>query len=189
MALIFDTEIINAIPPKDGDYLKGISYCKGWYDFKGMRLACLCAYDMKNNRVLVYGEDDISEFQAVIDDADYCVGYNNISFDNKLLLANGITIPSHKTIDLCDLLIKQCKTRYKLNDLCRVNFDVEKTEDGALAPVLWQRGEYFRVLRYCFNDVKMTAKLYRQIRDRQSILCPKTGQTFAVTMAQNGELF
>ena len=183
MPLIFDIETQKPVPPKDGVWLSGIQYCKSWGDYLGMGIAVLAAYEYNpvSNNVLVFGASDIQDFQAVIDRADSIVTYNGHSFDCKLLAAHGVTVPREKSLDLCELLRQQTSNRYKLGDIAETNFNEGKIEDGALAPVLWQRGEKFRVIRYCLSDVKLTTRLYRLFL-KGSFICPKLKQELPISL-------
>lgn len=186
MIITYDLEIRRAIPPKDGRLQLGVEYCDGWHDHAGMGIAVLCCQDDRGGG-RVFGEGNLHKAQEYFNCADKLVSYNGIGFDNKVLAANGIIIPMVKCVDLAQILYQKMGRRYKLDDLTRRNFSTGKTEDGALAPILWQEGRHIEVIDYCLNDVALTAKLYRKMRDFGQVTCPYTGATIHVDLSGENE--
>ncbi|MCP9496251.1 MAG: hypothetical protein MSG64_17545 [Pyrinomonadaceae bacterium MAG19_C2-C3] len=60
--LLYDLEIINAIPPKDGLRHPDVTYASGWHDYLGMGIAVICCYDYKTDRTRVFSRDNLAEF-------------------------------------------------------------------------------------------------------------------------------
>ena len=60
--IVYDIEIAKAIQGRGEQRVDGIEYCKGWRDFKGMGIACICAYDYHTMAYRVFMEDNIQEF-------------------------------------------------------------------------------------------------------------------------------
>jgi hypothetical protein len=182
--LIYDCEIINCIPPINNPNL---SYCKGWNDFKGMGISVIGTwrnYDTLNpfgkyeafvneTNLIEVGLTHLEQFerfQQLADQADLIIGFNSISFDDKLCKANGINIQT----DL-DVLIQVRRltgqgsgfyqygvTRkgYSLKDIARENLTINKSLSGELAPVQWQKGFKKQVIDYCLLDVKILKQIY-----------------------------
>lgn len=181
--LVYDCEIIKAIPNGKERPVDGIEYCKGWRDFEGMGISCICAYDYYTGRYRVFLEDNFQEFRDLIDLHKTVVGFNSIAFDNRLCKANGIEIPSEKNYDILVEIWKseglseefQYPTHigYGLDAVCEATIGIKKTGNGALAPILWQKGEYGRVIDYCMNDVHMTKVLLDHIAYNGWINSPK----------------
>ena len=48
---------------------------------------------------------------------------------------------------------------FGLDATAKANFNLGKTGHGAIAPILWQRGEIGAVIDYCMEDVRLTVKL------------------------------
>ncbi len=181
--LVFDSEIIKAIPNKKEEPIEGIEYCEGWKDFEGMGISVIGVYDYIDNRYRVFMQDNFNELQELIEQRDVMVGFNQLGFDNNLLEANGIRI-SHKMH--YDLLAEIWKADglepefrypthmgYGLDAVCETNFGIKKTGDGAKAPILWQQGQIAQVTDYCLNDVRMTKKLLDHILFYKKIKSPK----------------
>lgn len=183
--LIYDCEIVKAIPPKDPkDKLEGIEYCEGWTDFEHMGISVVGCYDYLNQRSRVFCEDNLPEFQKLVDSRLHLVGFNSIPFDNQLLKANGIKLPDGKCYDILRemWLAAGLGPEYKypshygysLGKTCMINFEADKTGQGALAPVNWQHGKIGEVIDYCLNDIALTRKLLNAIIQGYRIIDPKT---------------
>lgn len=192
--IIYDAEIKRCIPPKGGQLDLTLSYCEGWHDFAGMGIACLCVWDCQENVPLVFCDDNLMEFQKLVDSRQVCVGFNSLRFDDQLLLANGITVPHYKSYDLLrELWVSDgldpnnfdFKTHggYSLENCCQVNFGIGKSGDGAQAPVDWQRGRVARVITYCMRDTMLTRRLFfRAVNNGGAIYHPKTEEIVRISV-------
>lgn len=182
-AIIYDIEIIKAIPPREGKRLSDVEYCGGWDDHEGMGISVICAYDYNEERLRVFLEDNFDEFQKVIDSTGHIIGFNNIKFDDCVCRANGLDIPSEKSYDLLVAIWKAdglsetysypSHAGYGLDACCEANFGIGKTGHGANAPVLWQQGRRGEVIDYCLNDVMLTKRLFERMMDCGFIEHPK----------------
>lgn len=159
--LVFDSEIKKAIRGRGEEQIPGIEYCEGWKDFVGMGISVICLYDFRENKYRVFLEDNLNELQLLIDNRAFAIGFNNESFDNKLLAAHGINIPEEKSFDLLKAIKEVTGTQkgLGLGAIHEANFNTSKTGDGALAPILWQQKQYGKVIDYCLNDVTMTLNI------------------------------
>lgn len=173
-ALIYDLEIIKGIPGKTR--IPKIEYCEGWNDFENMGIS-VGAYGWLDEEPIhaFYWEDegDRQRFVEALQAADIISGFNSLSFDDNLLSANGVKAQTNYDILLEVRLAAYGSTSwkdqpetasYRSADIVEAN-GMEKTGDGALAPVKWQKGERKWVLDYCHNDVfieRETLKLLLQ---------------------------
>jgi hypothetical protein len=184
--LIYDLEILKAIPPDDAKNKHGaVKYCSGWRDFERMGISVIGAYDYKESRYRVFCLDNFGEFQRLVNIRNTLIGFNNIEFDNNLLRANGIEIDDNKCIDLLQIVWnavglkppynKDTHAGYGLNAICAANFGKEKSGRGDVAPVAWQMGNYGEVIDYCLNDIRLTKILYNHLDYYRSLKNPKTG--------------
>ena len=142
--LVFDAEIKRMIQSNGAKRIKGLKYCKGWGDFKGMGISVVGAYSYTIGRNHVFMDDNFNALQDAIDHANIVVGYNNKVFDDPLLKANNIHIPNEKSFDiLCAMwgaagldpvFSRENHRGFSLNETAKANIDgLEKTGDGALA--------------------------------------------------------
>jgi hypothetical protein len=181
MPLIYDCEIVNMIPAKRERPVPGIQYCQGWTDYTGMGISVIGTFDYATGEYAAFLPDmgGLQGFQALVRRADCIIGFNNHGFDDPLVRAHGITFGCDLTpegVAACSIDLRvEClratgipmdQAKYikgfSLPVLAGVNLGAGKTEEGALAPILWQRGERQRVIDYCLNDVKLTKGLIDQ---------------------------
>ena len=174
--IIYDCEIVKAIPPKDGAKLEGIEYCKGWRDFQNMGISITGCYDYAEDRYHVFCRDNFSKLKKLIDNRDIIIGFNSLAFDNRLCKANGLNVPDSKSYDL---LVEVWKAKglgdkfnpdkaheylgLGLDPLTEINLGQHKSGHGEIAPVQWQRGEIGAVIDYCLNDVRLTKQLIDKV--------------------------
>lgn len=190
--IVWDTEILKAIPSDKEPRIEGIEYCSGWGDHTGMGISCICAYDYSEERMRIFCADNLSEFQKLITLPCTLVTFNGVKFDNKVAEANGITF--NEDVRHYDILRElwiadklnpdnfnfRTHGGYKLDDCVGVNFGLAKTGHGALAPVDWQQGKIGAVIDYCAMDVLLTKKLFDLILNRQEFKHPKTAYPVAL---------
>lgn len=195
--LVYDTEIKHCIPDRGEVPSGAIKYCDGWSDFTGMGISVLVAYDTDDATTYIITDDGTTPFEPagvsvvgrldlfdyLIGRTDYVVGFNNHSFDDKLLAAHGITVPREKSYDIYSEVIDAAglsnapfkhRKGYRLDDIARVNDVGAKTNAGAMAPVMYQQGKLAELHEYCHNDVLMTAKLLERI-SLGTLRCPRSG--------------
>lgn len=193
--IIYDCEIINAIPNKDGSKIKGITYCDGWRDFANMGVSVTCVYDYAEDRYRVFCRDNMVDLAHLIADSDLCVGFNSIPFDNALLLASQWPMPPEdKSYDLLREIWAannlgpefNFKTHggYGLDAVCEKNFGTKKSGNGAFAPVLWQQGRRGEVIDYCLNDVRLTKQLFDAVMRGAYIKNPKGGPDLTIRIPE-----
>lgn len=194
-AIIYDCEIIKAIPSKGVPPVDGIKYCEGWHDHANMGVSVIGAYDYANDRYRVFLRDNFAEFQALVDSRKIIIGFNSLSFDNRLCAeSEGITVPNDKSWDLLVEIWRAAglgpkfkspsHLGYSLDAVSEANLGQKKSGNGAMAPVLWQKGQYGEVIDYCLQDVVLTKKnVDRAIRNE--LINPKTGKILSI----NVELF
>lgn len=180
--LIYDAEIARCIPDPLAERQPDLEYCDGWQDFKGMGISVVCAYVVETRKVRVFLEDNLGEF-AELARTELLIGFNNSGFDDHLLRAAGIEF-----LQSYDLLTEirrvadgspyyvrgVTRAGRKLAQVCRANLRQEnqKSGDGELAPVLWQRGRRGQVIDYCVSDVLLLAKLIAKL---PRLVDPATG--------------
>ena len=184
--LIYDIEIANAIPPRDGSREDGITYAEGWADYKGMGIACVCVFDYVKDRARVFCRDNLSDFATLVAAHDVVVGFNNLRFDDAVLAANDIIIHVEKSYDLLAEIWRgaglgpsfdpRTHGGFGLDAVCYANFRLSKKGHGALAPINYQRGNVGALIDYCLADVHMTKRLLDRVIRCGQLVNPKTGE-------------
>lgn len=191
--IIYDCEIIKAIPSYHEERIQGIEYCEGWKDFGNMGISVIGMYDYLDERYKVFCADNFDVFARRLASADIVVDFNGTNFDLNLLTASGIPKlqdPSYEELELGhhydilrqiwiaeghdpDNFDKSTHSNYGLDACAKANFQIAKTGHGAKAPVDWQQGKIGRVIDYCLNDVAITKRLFDRIMQDGFIINPK----------------
>jgi len=186
--IVYDIEIINAIPPKNGgERVAGVRYCDGWHDLFNMGISVICAYDSKEDEYRVFLQDNFDQFQRLVERDMLVAGFNSISFDDRVCRDNGIYVDTrfdllratYSALGL-DPWPSEYTEEYKgrsLDAMARANGLNPKTGSGALAPVLWQQGKLGTVIDYCLHDVEITRCLLDRIDINGCLIDPVTADT------------
>lgn len=170
--LIYDIEIKNAIPPKDGALDPEVAYCAGWGDHANMGIACIGCYDYVEDRYRVFMDDNLLDFYALACVRSPLVGFNNIAFDDAVIRATaGELYPGDDVAHRYDILVQLWEAAglgpkfqypshmgFSLDAVSKANFGAAKSGNGALAPVDFQRRRYGALIDYCLNDVRLTKR-------------------------------
>ena len=176
--LIYDLQIVNAVPDRRHPPVDGITYCAGWDDHAGMGISVICCYDYATELYATYPPGSHWQFAQLMHKRSPLVGFNNLAFDNRVLTAAGLDIPTEGYYDLRAAILASLGDPYakgiSLDALARANLGRGKSGDGALAPVLWQRGRRAAVAEYCHNDVTLTRGLWELVRTTGRVLHPVT---------------
>ena len=191
-ALIYDIEIIRAIPNRNGERQEGILYCDGWQDHKNMGISVIGCYDYTEQRYRVFCQDNFDKFIDATQ-GKVLVGFNSIPFDNAVINATmGLEMPENRCYDLLREIWKASglpaqfspKTHggFGLDAMCETNFGTRKTGNGALAPVLWQQGKIGEVIDYCLNDIALTKQLFEKSL-HGPLVSPKTGELLVLPLS------
>ena len=186
-AIVLDVEIQKCIPDKwnanassEINPITGHPYlfCEGWEDHAGMGIGCVCVWDCLENMPLVFDWSNIGELKALIQQRQLVVGFNTINFDNKVLAANNVEIPTWKSFDLFAEVLKvegleRSDGGRTVDDFARVNFGMQKSAHGSEAPKMYQRGEIARLHSYCLRDVMLERRLWVRAVEG-TLIHPKT---------------
>lgn len=177
--IIYDLEIQNLIPPRNGEKLPDFKYCDGWTDYVGMGFACAAIYDTARAEYRLFDEFMLCELQKRFNRTDVIIGYNILNFDNRVLAAYDVTISPNKCYDLLAEIARAAGTPndysgLSLNAVCEANFKNQKTGNAADAPKLYQRQQYGELFDYCLADVRLTKKLFDRVIEMGHIINPRT---------------
>ena len=172
--IVWDTEILRGIPPKNGKRIDHIEYCEGWHDHANMGVACVAVSDLFGDSYRLYFGENVDLLEEEFKRCEFAIGYNNRRFDNKVIMASGLYHDlnelNDKTVDLLEIIWSslgldpnkynyKTHSQYGLGKMCEANFSEGKTGYGGDAPVDWQEGRYAKTLNYCMDDVRLTKRL------------------------------
>lgn len=194
--VVYDIEVKKAVPPRPGALtprVAGVDYCKGWGDHANMGVACVGVFESWTGRFRAFFEDNKEAFLVSLATADVAVGFNNIKFDDKVLLASKWWEPESlcAKIPRYDILrelwiakglnpegFSKAHGGVGLDACARANGGQGKTGHGATAPIDYQQGRWGKLIDYCLMDVRLTQMLFEQIV-REGYLCdPSTPGTW-----------
>lgn len=179
-AVVYDLETARAICGHNEDRKEGVEYAKGWSDFAGMGVACLCAIDLYTGKPHVFLEDNLLDFTALAAQRKHLVGFNSIMFDDKVLAAAGypVTTTYDLKVEAQGVIAGKRIPGRRLSDFARVNLGVEKPmQNHAAIPEMWQRGERGAVIDECMSDVHLLAELIARL---PTLVDPVSSREFTV---------
>ena len=185
-AVIYDTEILNAIQYKEEPFVEGIIYVEAedpWRAFDQMGISVITAYDMLTDNPRIFMRDNLDDFQQLLHDRAWRVTFNGVNFDDPLLRENGLIADPNKAFDLLraiwsglghdpDVYTKETHGSYGLGAMCEANLGEDKIGHGAIAPIDWQQGKYGKTTNYCMDDTTKTRKLLQKVIDCGYLIDP-----------------
>lgn len=199
--LVYDIEIKKAILSRNEIPQKDIEYAAGWDD-PALGVSCLAAalWCPERWEVPVYSifmEDNLPLFHELITSADLLVGFNTVKFDNKHLNIAGIVGLDQKPhFDMLremwiassldpDNFNPKTHGGFSLRQTLETNLPklAEKQDNGAWAPVLYQRKKFGELVNYCVKNVRLELELFRHIRaNKGRMISPKTKQEIQLNL-------
>lgn len=156
--LVMDCEIVESIQ-KGSDI---------WSHPWDLTISVACTIDHKGRRRHFLGEEPggIKKMLELFDYYDLVVGFNSVRFDMRLVdgsmgwMPDAVNAKLHgKHVDILLNIEKYLGHRVKLAQVGEA-LGAPKTEDGAMAPVMWRNGERERVINYCYQDVEITRRAF-----------------------------
>lgn len=160
----------------------------GWTNYDKMGISVGCAFDYRTGDYNVYMDDNMEQLVGLLNEAELVVGFNHKGFDNNLLRGMGYSLKPDSELFNYDILEEARKAigwvpgmhypkGLKLDNLLEATFgrDSKKTEDGALAPVLYQQRKLGRLITYNVGDTNRTRRIFERIWHGQPILSPVHG--------------
>lgn len=178
-AILYDLEIIAAVPQMGELRDPTISYCGGWEDYEGMGISVITAYDFVEESYRIYLQDNMNEFRTTVNSRNIIIGYNNRRFDDNVLRANSIDIPDAKSYDLWRAItntqVDGHKKGFNLDAMLVANGLEGKTGLGADAPKQAQTGQWGKLINYCLDDTRKTLYILR-LACNGNLRSPKNGE-------------
>jgi hypothetical protein len=161
----------------DVEIARTVEEAGGWDCTHKMGVAVAAVYSFRADRFTLYGPSDGTALRDRLLAADRVSGFNHASFDVPVIfgLPRAMLpsdIPAHLRGPLaklqrnCDDLLERVwhalrgrHTGWKLGDVAKHTLGRTKIEDGADAPLLFQRGEFARLHNYVLDDVALERDL------------------------------
>lgn len=158
----------------------------GWENAKDMRLSIAVVYDIKENNVLIFNEDNVKALIDLLFSSDIVIGYNTRNFDYKVLSRYDKRFEisdSVKTFDILNDLIKKYvgETRISLNNLVKNNINkVGKTFRSEDMPNFFREGKIDIVIKHCEEDVMFTYEIMKKILKDRYLKYENKNQIFTI---------
>lgn len=163
--LFYDCEIIKCIGEQSG-----FECVDSWADHANMGISCIATYSSWDNAYRIFQADELQQFQKLVNQSDRVIGFNSLSFDDKLSVANGLKVKT--SFDLLSQVwvaagLPPTYTKgvtiagYSLEKLAQANLGMGKSGSGALAPQLYQQGFKHKVYSYCLLDVYLSVEVLK----------------------------
>ncbi len=176
--LLYDAEIKRPPPQKTDEREPDIEYADGWTDYGGMDLTVITAYSYLDHFPRIFLKDNMLDFLKLVAGHEIIAGFNNIAFDNPLVnFLLGCDITEEMSYDiLVEIRAAADSSKwakgYNLDNTASVNLGVGKSGEGAMAPVLWQRGQHGHVIDYGLRDTWLTKGILDMILEGTPLLDP-----------------
>jgi hypothetical protein len=166
--IVYDCETKLCIPNDREQRNPAWDYCRDRADWLGMGISVVCAIDLRDMIPRVFLADNLAAFAALIA-GRVVAGHSNHEFDDKLVMAHGV--PVTRSYDMlrhlrvaigepANYTPRVTRAGRRVNDIARENLNgLQKSADGAMAPVLWQEGKLGELVDYCLRDVMIEARL------------------------------
>lgn len=144
---------------------------------EGTRIVCIGFYDYKTGKYDYCLYPNFRKFQRLARQRKEIIGFNSLSFDDRVCAENGITVKT--TFDLYERVLKALKQqtkhnkrdKYGLDDLAQENLGEGKIKTKTSVEKLWNEGNTNDLIMYCLQDVKLTKGLNdrrKKIKDPNS---------------------
>jgi DEAD/DEAH box helicase domain-containing protein len=159
-----DAAGIDALPPHYGVFdletIRSADEVGGWGRADKMGISVGVVYDSELDDYVTYLEHEAGQLAEHLARLDLVVGFNNKSFDNRVLSAyTDIQLHSLPALDLLEEVQKYLGYRLSLNGLAEHTLGVEKSADGLQALKWYKQGRIDLIQKYCRKDVEITRNL------------------------------
>lgn len=183
--LIYRCEFIS-ISPQSETFKPDLEYCAGLDDYENMGIAVIstwASWKLPGRRLEAFTNERLEAFQKLVDQADKIIGFNSLIFDDLLCQAKGINVNTDYDLlreILGEVINLGLYTKYKdywqykdivaeypivanytLEALTKANLS-ENFQSASYEPasILWQSGEYQKVIDDCLHKILQIKKLY-----------------------------
>lgn len=139
-------------------------------DTNEMRASVVGAYYSWIDSYIAFMESDVEYFIQTLQQADLIVGYNHIWFDLPVLQKyahyNLLDLPSY---DIMLHIEDKLGFKPKLNDIAKANLGEHKTDSYEQFKHYYKDKNWFPLIDYCMNDVRLTKDLFMRAYEQKAI--------------------
>lgn len=142
-----------------------------------LRVSVVGAYLSWLDEYVAFLEADVKDFLALLRQVDLVVGYNHIWFDLPVLQKYAdFKLKNLPCYDIMLEIEKKIGYKLKLDEVCRVNLGVSKTDFYARYKDYYWDQNWFPLIDYCMHDVRFTNQIFQRILDTGKIQYPDMHQ-------------
>lgn len=158
----------------------------GWDNAKDMLLSIAVVYDIKEDKMLIFNENNVNSLISLLLSSDIVIGYNIKEFDYKVLSRYDKrfeNIDNIKTFDILNDLIKKYvgDIRISLDNLIRNNITPEgKKTNSSKMPEYFREGKIDQVIEHCKEDVYYTYMIMKKIIEDKHLKYEYSNITFTL---------
>ncbi|MCX8028443.1 MAG: DEAD/DEAH box helicase [Brevinematales bacterium] len=158
----------------------------GWDNAKDMLVSIAVVYDIKEDKILIFNENNIKLLIELLFSSDIVIGYNSRNFDYKVLSRYDSRFEicdSVKTFDILNDLLKKHigDTKVSLNNLIRNNINPQgKTTHSKDIPNFFREGKIETVIKHCEEDVIYTYKIMKKILEDKYLKYEHKNQIYSI---------
>ncbi len=135
-----------------------------------LRVSVLVAYDYSDDQYKIFREHELNKLWPLFESADLIIGFNQKSFDNKVLggyYRGDLSIFPH--LDLLEEFYKIAGFRVRLDALGEATVGAKKSGSGLKALEWFKQGNFKNLEEYCRQDVALTKNLYEYALANRSL--------------------
>ena len=144
-------------------------------------------YSYQRDQFRAWREEQLPELQHWFEQADLLIGFNSKSFDNTVLqpyFSLNLTRIPH--LDILEEIHKTLGHRLKLDSVAQATLLEGKSGDGLEAILMFHRGEWEKLEKYCLQDVKVTRDLYEYGRRHGHLWYIESGKPTPIPVRWSG---
>ncbi len=134
-------------------------------------------YSYQRGTFHTFREERLPELQRWMEQADLLIGFNSKSFDCTVLqpyMSTDLRKIPH--LDILEEIHRTLGHRLKLDSVAQATLLEGKSGDGLEAILMYHRGDWEQLERYCLQDVKVTRDLYEYGRRHGRLWYTESGK-------------
>lgn len=140
-------------------------------------------YHYEGDRFEAYREEDFTELETVLKEAELIIGFNLIGFDWPVLAAElGDWVSELPTLDIMFEVQRVLGHRVSLDSIAKATLGTTKLGSGLDALVYYAEGDWEKLERYCLEDVKLTRDIYEYANKEHTLYYTKGKRTAPISI-------
>jgi DEAD/DEAH box helicase domain-containing protein len=135
-----------------------------------LRASVIGAYISWTNEYIAFLEDDAKYFCELMKEADLIIGWNHEWFDLPVLQKySDYDLKKLPTYDIMNEMEKVIGFKLKLDNVSKANLGEQKTDTYEQFKHYYWDEEWFKLIDYCMNDVRLTNLIFLKAMKKEPI--------------------